>query len=65
MTTLNRPVRRASFIEPDQVRKLMDIEGRLVIAGAYGRAYVLDSERDWLILSLKEAWESLAEKRKG
>ena len=53
----------ASFIEPPDVQKLVDIERRLARAGSYGRAYILDSERDWLILQLKEAWESLATRK--
>ncbi len=50
-------------IDAADVEKLIEIERRLASGRAYGRGNILDSERDWLIESLKEAWETLASRK--
>ena len=49
-----------NYMEPPDLQKLIDIERkRKLPAGSYGHA-LLDSEIDWLVSSLKDAYESLA-----
>ena len=54
----------ANTVDPPDLQKLIDIERNIQRCGSVRRINPTETEIDWLIAELKEAWESLATQRK-